>query len=247
MRLPALKSLSTWPTRRRSTTRSRWISSRRRAELRFGRSGRRHPASRRSLRRRNRAPAGQRLFPRQTRSGEAHQELRHSVHDRPCHPILRVPARYRESAVAGATVHLPHALFQPMAADDVATAVAAAALAQPVNGTIEIAGPDALRMDEVVGKVLAYDKSPLTVIRDPEARYFGLRLTDQSLVPGSSPRLGSTRFDWWLTTSRRRRAGRRPVAGDFAISARRPSRQTHDIQPIVLVSCAPSMKAGWRR
>jgi uncharacterized protein YbjT (DUF2867 family) len=96
-------------------------------------------------------------------------------------------------------VHLPHARFQPMAADDVATAVAAAALAQPINGTVEIAGPDAFHMDEIVGKVLAYDKSALRVVRDPEALYFGLKLTDQSLVPGPSPHLGAITFDWWLT------------------------------------------------
>jgi uncharacterized protein YbjT (DUF2867 family) len=104
-----------------------------------------------------------------------------------------------QSAVAGDTVHLPHARFQPMAADDVATAVAAAALAQPVNGTVEIAGPDTFHMDEIVGKVLAYDKSSLKVVRDPEALYFGLKLTDQSLVPGPGPHLGAITFDWWLT------------------------------------------------
>ena len=104
-----------------------------------------------------------------------------------------------QSAVEGDTVRLPHAVFQPMAAEDVATAVAEAAVAAPVNGTVEIAGPDTFHMDEIVGRVLEYDNSPRKVVRDPEAPYYGLKLSDQSLVPGSNPRLGSTKFDWWLT------------------------------------------------
>ena len=104
-----------------------------------------------------------------------------------------------QSAVKGDTVHLSHALFQPMAADDVATAVAEAALAKPANGTIEIAGPDEFHMDEIVGTVLNYDHDSRKVIVDPEARYFGAKLSDQSLVPGPNPHLGSIKFDWWLT------------------------------------------------
>jgi uncharacterized protein YbjT (DUF2867 family) len=104
-----------------------------------------------------------------------------------------------QSAVDGETVRLSHALFQPMAAEDVATAVAEAALAEPINGAVEIAGPETFHMDEIVGRVLAYDKSPRKVVVDQEARYFGLKLSDQSLVPGPNARLGSTKFDWWLT------------------------------------------------
>jgi uncharacterized protein YbjT (DUF2867 family) len=104
-----------------------------------------------------------------------------------------------QSAVDGDTVRLPHALFQPMAAEDVATAVAEAALAEPVNGTIEIAGPETFHMDEIVGKVLEYDKSPRKVVRDPEALYYGTKLNDQSLRPGPSAHLGAIKFDWWLT------------------------------------------------
>jgi uncharacterized protein YbjT (DUF2867 family) len=102
-------------------------------------------------------------------------------------------------AVEGETVRLSHSLFQPMAAEDVATAVAEAALANPVNGTVEIAGPDAFYIDEIVGRVLEYDKSPRKVVADPEALYFGIKLSDQLLVPGPNPYLGSTKFDWWLT------------------------------------------------
>jgi uncharacterized protein YbjT (DUF2867 family) len=104
-----------------------------------------------------------------------------------------------QSAIQGDTVRLSHSLFQPMAAEDVATAVAEAALAEPVNSTVEIAGPDAFHIDEVVGRVLEYDRNPRKVIVDPEALYFGVKLSDQSLVPGPNPRLGSTKFDWWLT------------------------------------------------
>jgi uncharacterized protein YbjT (DUF2867 family) len=104
-----------------------------------------------------------------------------------------------QSAVKGDTVRLPHALFQPMAAEDVASAVAEAALKKPVNGTVEIAGPDAFHMDEIVGTVLEYDKNPRKVVADPEALYYGAKLSDQSLLPGSNPHLGPTRFDWWLT------------------------------------------------
>src|SRR5262245_24665763 len=104
-----------------------------------------------------------------------------------------------ESATDGDTVRLSHSLFQPMAAEDVATAVAVAALAEPVNSTVEIAGPEALHIDEVVGRVLEYDKNPRRIVVDQDALYFGVKLTDQSLVPGRNPRLGSTKFDWWLT------------------------------------------------
>ena len=104
-----------------------------------------------------------------------------------------------QSAVKGNAVRLTHSLFQPMAADDVATAVAEAALAEPVNDTVEIAGPDAFHIDEIVGKVLEHDKDPRRVVADPEALYFGLKLNDRSLVPGPNPHLGSTKFDWWLT------------------------------------------------
>jgi uncharacterized protein YbjT (DUF2867 family) len=104
-----------------------------------------------------------------------------------------------QSAVEGDRVRLSHSLFQPMAAEDVATAVAEVALTAPVNGTVEIAGPETFRIDEIVGKVLEYDKSRWKVLSDPDALYFGLKLSDQSLVPGSVAHLGSTKFEWWLT------------------------------------------------
>ena len=96
------------------------------------------------------------------------------------------------------TIRLPHALFQPMAARDVAEAVARVALDPPANDTIEIGGPEKFHMDELAARVLAFDNDPRRVVADPEVRYFGAKLDDDSLVPGPQARLGTTRFDWWL-------------------------------------------------
>jgi uncharacterized protein YbjT (DUF2867 family) len=104
-----------------------------------------------------------------------------------------------QSATEGDKVRLPHSQFQPMAAEDVATAVADAALAAPVNGTIEIGGPDKFHMDEIVAATLTHDGDPRSVVMDPNALYYGVKLNDRSLVPGAGARLGSTTFDWWLT------------------------------------------------
>jgi uncharacterized protein YbjT (DUF2867 family) len=103
-----------------------------------------------------------------------------------------------QSGTEGDTVRLPRARFQPMAAQDVAAAVAEAALGLPINDTVEVAGPDVFRMDEIVARVLDFDKDPRTVIADPQAPYFGLTLDDRSLMPGPDARLGATGFDWWL-------------------------------------------------
>lgn len=104
-----------------------------------------------------------------------------------------------QEATVGDTARVSRALFQPMAAEDVATAVAEAALAAPKNGMVEIGGPETIRIDEAVRRVLAYDKDPRKVVSDPDALYFGLKVNDTSLVPGPDARLGSTSFDWWLT------------------------------------------------
>ncbi len=104
-----------------------------------------------------------------------------------------------QSATEGQTVRLSHSLIQPVAADDVATVVAEAALQPPANEMIEVAGPDAFRLDELVGRVLAYDEDPRQVVVDPDARYFGVPLNDQSLVPGENPHFGSTSFEYWLS------------------------------------------------
>ena len=101
-------------------------------------------------------------------------------------------------SMIGDKVHLPPALFQPMAADDVATALARIAVASPVNGTIEIGGPQPFRMDELVQRRLASLKDPREVVADPDARYSGARISERTLVPGNKARLGETSFETWL-------------------------------------------------
>ena len=101
----------------------------------------------------------------------------------------------------GATVRLPAALMQPIAADDVAAALAEVAVAQPLNDTVELAGPEPIRMDELVRRFLSASGDPRKVMTDARARYYGLEVNDQSLVPGANPRLGPTRFEAWLSHS----------------------------------------------
>jgi uncharacterized protein YbjT (DUF2867 family) len=96
-------------------------------------------------------------------------------------------------------VHLPNVLFQPMAAEDVATGVAKIAVAPPVNGIIEIGGPEQFRVDELVRRRLASLNDPRQVIADPNALYSGAKLSEITLVPGKNARLGETRFETWLT------------------------------------------------
>jgi uncharacterized protein YbjT (DUF2867 family) len=101
----------------------------------------------------------------------------------------------------GATVRLPAALMQPIAADDVAAALAEVAVARPLNATVELAGPEPIRMDELVRRFLSANGDPRRVTTDIHARYYGLEVNDQSLVPGANPRLGPTRFEDWLSHS----------------------------------------------
>jgi uncharacterized protein YbjT (DUF2867 family) len=103
-----------------------------------------------------------------------------------------------QSATEGDIVRLSHAYIQPMAAKDVADAVVEAALAPPANGTVEVGGPERFHLDEIVARVLEYDKDPRRIVVDPEATYFGVKLDDRSLVPGPEAKLGSTTFDWWI-------------------------------------------------
>ena len=102
-------------------------------------------------------------------------------------------------SIVDGKVHLPPVLFQPMAADDVASAVARIAVDPPVNGVVEIGGPEQFRMDELVRRRLASLKDPREVIADPNARYAGAKLSEKTLVPGNNARLGATRFETWLT------------------------------------------------
>jgi uncharacterized protein YbjT (DUF2867 family) len=99
----------------------------------------------------------------------------------------------------GNTVRLPSALIQPMAADDVASAVGRIAMGKPVNGTVEVGGPEKFRLDELVRRGLAAAKDPRVVVTDPKARYYGIEVSEKTLVPDDGARLGETRFDTWLT------------------------------------------------
>ena len=98
----------------------------------------------------------------------------------------------------GNQVRLPPVLFQPMAADDVASALGRIAMGSPVNGTVEIGGPERSRLDEITRRDLAARKDPREVISDPHARYYGIQVTERTLIPGDNARLGETRFEDWL-------------------------------------------------
>jgi len=103
----------------------------------------------------------------------------------------------------GRTVRVPPALVQPIFSDDVVTALADLVLGAPANDTLEVAGPEKLRFDELIRRVLANSNDAREVTTDVHARYFGTELNDHSLVPaGTAPRLGTTRFESWLARSR---------------------------------------------
>src|SRR3982751_5854670 len=106
--------------------------------------------------------------------------------------------RIADEATDGNTVRLPPVRFQPMAADDVASAVARVATASPLNGIVEVAGPEQFRFDELIRLGLSARKDPREVIADPHARYFGTELSERSLVPGDDAQLGTIRFEDWL-------------------------------------------------
>ena len=103
-----------------------------------------------------------------------------------------------DSATDGTTVRLPAAGVQPIAATDVATAVARTAAGEPLNGLTEIAGPEVFTMDAWVREGLAFRKDPREVVTDDEARYFGEKPGKDGLLPGPDARLAETRFADWL-------------------------------------------------
>jgi uncharacterized protein YbjT (DUF2867 family) len=103
-----------------------------------------------------------------------------------------------QSGTIGQTVRLSPAILQPIASDDVAAALADATLGAPVNGTIEIAGPERIPLDELVRRYLSANQDQRQVVADTHARYFGAEINDQSLTPRDNPRLGSIHFEDWL-------------------------------------------------
>ncbi|GAA5129769.1 SDR family oxidoreductase [Luteolibacter yonseiensis] len=106
-----------------------------------------------------------------------------------------------QSATDGETVRVPEAMMQPILSDDVAAALAEIALGEPHNGIVELAGPEAIRQDELVRQYLRAKQDNRQVVTDPGARYYGILLNDQSLTPGENPILGPTRFGDWLARS----------------------------------------------
>ena len=109
-----------------------------------------------------------------------------------------------QSATVGQTVRLSPAHLQPIASDDVAAALADVTLGAPMNGVIEIAGPERIPLDELARRYLRTTNDPRQVVADAHARYFGTELNDQSLTPGDNPRLGSIRFEDWLSRASRK-------------------------------------------
>jgi len=106
--------------------------------------------------------------------------------------------RIADEATDGTTVRLPPVLIQPMAADDVATAVGRVALGTPLNGTVEVAGPQQFRFDELIRQALGARHDPREVVVDRHARYFGAELGERSLITAGNARLGEIRFQEWL-------------------------------------------------
>ena len=109
--------------------------------------------------------------------------------------------RIADEATDGNTVRIAPVLFQPIGAEDVAKAVGRVALSAPVNGIVEIAGPQQFRFDEFIRLGLSARQDPRVVIADPHARYFGIELGERTLVPGADARLGEIRFEEWLGKS----------------------------------------------
>jgi uncharacterized protein YbjT (DUF2867 family) len=109
--------------------------------------------------------------------------------------------RIADSATEGNTVRLPSVGFQPMAADDVASEVTKVAMGAPLNGTVEIGGPERFRFNEFISRGLSASSDPREVIADPHARYFGTELSERSLVPDDGAVLAETRFEDWLNQS----------------------------------------------
>ena len=141
----------------------------------------------------------ERLLPGQDRPGEADQRVPDPLFHRSCHTVLRVRQEHRRRGDGRKhDVRLAPVLIQPMAADDVAGAVGRTAVGPPVNGTIEVAGPEQFRLDELIRGGLKARKDPREVIADPEARYFGALLSERTLVPDEGAALGEIRFEDWL-------------------------------------------------
>jgi uncharacterized protein YbjT (DUF2867 family) len=109
--------------------------------------------------------------------------------------------RIADEATVDNRVFLPPVLFQPIAADDVASALCKVATSSPLNSKIEIAGPEAFRFDELIRQRLSALNDSREVVADPQARYFGAELSERSIVPGDTAQLGEIHFADWLSRS----------------------------------------------
>jgi uncharacterized protein YbjT (DUF2867 family) len=107
--------------------------------------------------------------------------------------------RIADDATDGDTVRVSPVLIQPMAAEDVASAVGRISVGSPVNGIVEVAGPQQFRLDELIRRFFRERRDPREVITDPHARYFGADLDERTLLPGDDARLAETRFEDWLS------------------------------------------------
>ncbi len=111
-----------------------------------------------------------------------------------------------DSSTAGDKVRVPSALIQPMAGDDVASAVARIATSSPANGTVEIGGPEKFHLDELIRLDLSVRRDPRQVITDPNAGYYGVSVSETTLIPGRDARLGEAHFEDWLKQSMKQAA-----------------------------------------
>ena len=121
--------------------------------------------------------------------------------------------RIADEATVGDSVHLPPVLFQPIASDDVASALCKAAISAPLNGAIEIAGPEQFRFDEFIRRRLSALNDQREVVPDRQARYFGAEMGETSLVPVGDAQLGETRFEDWLSINQTLAAPAQPTTG----------------------------------
>ena len=109
-----------------------------------------------------------------------------------------------QAATKGQTVRLPGAMMQPIVSDDVAAVLTKIALAEPLNGMVETAGPDPIRQDELIRQYLEATGDSRKVVTDPSALYYNIALNDRSLTPGDNPILGPTHFQDWLAGLRKK-------------------------------------------
>jgi uncharacterized protein YbjT (DUF2867 family) len=140
-----------------------------------------------------------------------------------------------DSSSDGTMVRLAPVLIQPMAADDVAAAVGRVAIGPPVNGIVEVAGPQQFRLDEFIRQGLTTRNDPRRVVADPAAGYFGVEVDDQTLVPCKDARLGEIRFETWLTQSEQPVPKANPQHAEAATASRqrqKPSPATLGFIPL---------------